>query len=152
MRVLRVAFGLAALLTFAPTSVGCMASLASQARIPEPSENETHRWIGHTEQGFATWYSDSLAGRRTASGVPYDPRSLTAAHRTLPFGTRVRVTRIDNGRTVEVRINDRGPFGNAARIVDLSRAAAERLQMLSAGVVPVRLEVLEIGPWRRRRR
>ena len=98
---------------------------------------------GAVQEGQATWYSDSLAGRSTASGEPYDPQALTAAHRTLPFGTRVRVTRLDHDRSVEVRINDRGPFGRRSRIIDLSRAAAEQLEMLRAGVVRVRLEVLE---------
>lgn len=104
------------------------------------------------QQGLATWYSDSLAGRHTASGEPYDPRAFTAAHRTLPLGTRVRVERTDNGRVVEVVVNDRGPFGDARRIIDLSRAAAESLRMLRAGVVPVRVDVLELGRGRRRRR
>jgi rare lipoprotein A len=105
-----------------------------------------------TQHGLATWYSDSLAGRHTASGEPYNPRALTAAHRTLPFGTRVRVARTDTGHSVEVVVNDRGPFGNARRIIDLSRSAAEVLRMLRAGVVPVRVEVLELGQGRRRRR
>jgi rare lipoprotein A len=98
---------------------------------------------GAVQEGQASWYSDSLAGNSTASGEPYDPQALTGAHRTLPFGTRVRVTRLDNERSVEVRINDRGPFGRRSRIVDLSRAAAEQLEMIRAGVVRVRLEVLE---------
>jgi rare lipoprotein A len=103
------------------------------------------------QSGLATWYSDSLAGRHTASGEPYEPARLTAAHRTLPFGTRVRVTRTDTGRAVELVVNDRGPFGDARRIVDVSRAGATALGMLDAGVVPVRLEVLELGEGRRRR-
>jgi rare lipoprotein A len=94
------------------------------------------------QEGQATYYSDALAGHATASGERYDPHALSAAHRTLPFGTDVRVTRIDSGRSVVVRINDRGPFGNERRIIDLSRAAAEQIDMIRAGVVPVRLEVL----------
>jgi rare lipoprotein A len=91
---------------------------------------------------MATFYSSHLAGHRTASGEPYDPRALTAAHRTLPLGTVVRVTRVDGaGTPVLVRINDRGPYA-AGRIIDLSLAAARRLQMLDAGVVRVRLEVM----------
>ncbi|MEZ4337620.1 MAG: septal ring lytic transglycosylase RlpA family protein [Sandaracinaceae bacterium] len=93
--------------------------------------------------GRASYYADSLAGRPTASGEPYDPTRLTAASRDLPFGTRVRVTRVDTGATVEVRINDRGPFRDRGRILDLSRAAAERLDMIRAGVVEVRAEVLD---------
>ena len=102
-----------------------------------------------SQTGTATWYSDSLAGRHTASGVPYDPTELTAAHRTLPFGTRVRVTRLDNNRSVEVVVNDRGPFGSRTRIIDLSRRAAEELEMLRAGVARVRVDVLELGDGRR---
>ena len=78
----------------------------------------------------------------TASGERFNPNAFTAAHRTLPLGTRVRVTNTRNGRSVEVRINDRGPFGNRERIIDLSKAAARELHMLDAGVVPVTVEVL----------
>jgi rare lipoprotein A len=93
--------------------------------------------------GKATYYADSLAGNSTASGEPYQPAAFTAAHRTLPFGTVVRVTRIDTRSVTYVKINDRGPFGNQDRIIDLSRAAASELGMLRAGVVPVEVEVLE---------
>ena len=96
-------------------------------------------------EGQAAYYSDALAGRSTASGQPYDPRALTAAHRKLPFGTRVRVVRPSSGRSVVVTINDRGPFGDERRILDLSRAAAEQLDMIRAGVVDVRAEILEYG-------
>ena len=92
--------------------------------------------------GEATYYSDKLAGRKTASGERYDPGALTAAHRTLRFGTQVRVVRVDTGRAVIVRITDRGPFGKPSRIIDLSKAAARELDMLRAGVVRVRVEVL----------
>ena len=84
-------------------------------------------------------------GRHTASGTPYDPAALTAAHRSLPFGTLVRVTRLDTGRSVTVVINDRGPFGNARRVIDLSHSAAAQLGMLGAGVVPVQIEVVAVG-------
>jgi rare lipoprotein A len=102
--------------------------------------------------GDATWYSDSLAGGPTASGERYDPGALTAAHRTLPLGTVVRVTRVDTGASVVVRINDRGPFGRRRRIIDLSRAAATRLSMIRRGVAPVRLEIIRLGEGRTRRR
>lgn len=95
-----------------------------------------------TFSGQISYYSDSLAGNRTANGEIYDPKKLTAASRTLRFGTRLRVTRIDNGRSVEVRVNDRGPFGRRKRILDVSRAAAEQLDMIRAGVVRARVEVI----------
>jgi peptidoglycan lytic transglycosylase len=95
-----------------------------------------------SEKGEATYYADSLAGNATASGEPYRPESFTAAHRTLPFGTILRVKRTDNGRVTYVKVNDRGPFG-VGRVIDLSRAAARELDMLRSGVVPVRVEVLE---------
>jgi len=96
------------------------------------------------QQGLATFYHDSLAGNSTASGEPYDPEQLSAAHRTLPFGTRLRVTRTDVAPPVVscVTVNDRGPFGGRGRILDVSRRAAERLKMISRGVVPVRIDVL----------
>jgi rare lipoprotein A len=93
------------------------------------------------EEGLASFYSDSLAGNATANGEDYDPAVLTAAHRTLRFGTRVEVIR-ENGARVTVCINDRGPFVRG-RVIDVSRAAAVRLDMLRAGVVPVRVETLD---------
>ncbi len=92
--------------------------------------------------GRASFYADGLRGRETASGEPYDPEELTAAHRTLPFGTRVRVVRRPSGRAVVVRINDRGPFV-PERIIDLSRAAADALGMVDAGVAEVEITVLD---------
>lgn len=92
--------------------------------------------------GKATYYANSLAGRKTASGEPYEPSVFSAAHRTLPFGTVVRVVRTDTNKYVYVRITDRGPFAGGGRIIDLSYVAAERLGMIRAGVVPVRIEVL----------
>lgn len=92
--------------------------------------------------GKATYYGDSLAGNRTANGEIYQLGQFSAAHKTLPFGTVVRVVRTDTNRYVYVRINDRGPFAGKERIIDLSRIAAERLGMIRAGVVPVRVEVM----------
>lgn len=98
-----------------------------------------------TQEGMASWYGPGFAGRTTSNGEVFDPAQLTAAHRTLPFGTRVRVTNLDTGSSVEVRINDRGPF-KAGRIIDLSRAAADRIGMLSSGVARVRVEVVSGAP------
>ena len=94
------------------------------------------------QRGKASYYGDSFKGKRTASGEIYNPRKLTAAHRTLPFGTRVRVTNLFNDKSVIVRINDRGPFIKS-RIIDLSRAAAEKLDMIDNGVIEVLIEIIE---------
>lgn len=95
-----------------------------------------------TETGMASYYADRFHGRPTASGEPYDKEALTAAHRTHPFGTRLKVTCVQSGRSVEVRVNDRGPH-RKDRLVDLSRAAAEQLDLIRAGVKEVRVEVLD---------
>jgi rare lipoprotein A len=97
---------------------------------------------GEIDEGYAVYYADSLNGNPTASGEPYDKTALTAAHRTLPFGTVVRVTNLVNRRSVQVRINDRGPFSARHNIIDLSRAAAERVDMIKDGIVPVRVEIV----------
>ncbi|HKP60067.1 MAG TPA: septal ring lytic transglycosylase RlpA family protein [Polyangiales bacterium] len=98
-----------------------------------------------TVDGVASYYGDEFAGRSTANGERYDPNEYTAAHRTLPFGTIVRVTRRTTGDWVLVRINDRGPYGKRKRLIDLSKQAARRLGMLRDGVAKVRAEVLELG-------
>lgn len=92
-------------------------------------------------EGRASWYGAKHQGKRTASGERFDRHALTAAHRSLPFGTRVRVTNLNNDKSVVVRINDRGPHVRA-RLIDLSQKAAERLDMLRAGVAPVRVQQL----------
>ncbi|MCG8596777.1 MAG: septal ring lytic transglycosylase RlpA family protein [Kiloniellales bacterium] len=91
--------------------------------------------------GVASWYGPGFQGRKTASGVRFNMNALTAAHRSLPFGTQVRVTNVDNGRTVVVTINDRGPF-TRGRIIDLSKAAASRLGMIKQGLAKVRVEAI----------
>lgn len=102
----------------------------SRASVPAPYQ-----------EGIASWYGPGFEGRRTASGEVFDPGALTAAHPSLPFGSRIRVQNLANNRTVDVRINDRGPFtGN--RILDLSRRAAELLHMIQAGVTRVRIFLL----------
>ena len=95
-------------------------------------------------EGIASWYGGKFHGRLTANGERFDANKLTAAHKTLPFGTVVKVTNTDNGRTVTVRINDRGPFVEN-RIIDLSRGAAEQLEMTGTGVAQVRLEIIHPG-------
>jgi len=96
---------------------------------------------GYTEQGNASWYGDPFNGRRASNGEIYDMYKLTAAHRTLPFDTRVRVTNLNNGKSTTVRITDRGPFVEG-RIIDLSLAAAREIDLVGPGVAPVRVEVL----------
>ena len=94
---------------------------------------------GGGEEGEASWYGPGLYGRKTASGEVLRPGTFTAAHRTLPFGTCLRVTNLENGRVVEVRVNDRGPYA-AGRIVDVSETAARALGMRGKGVTRVRLD------------
>jgi rare lipoprotein A len=96
-------------------------------------------------EGVASWYGAEFAGRPTANGEIYDPSQMTAAHRTLPFGTFVRVTNTRNGLSTVVRINDRGPFAKG-RIIDVSRAAAEVLDMIGPGTAPVRIELISNEP------
>jgi rare lipoprotein A len=95
-----------------------------------------------TYVGKASWYGEPHHGRKTASGERYDMHALTAAHRTLPLGTKLRVTNVENGRAVVVRVNDRGPYIDG-RVIDLSRAAARQLGELGDGLFNVRLEVLD---------
>lgn len=100
--------------------------------------------VGWTETGVASWYGEPFHGRPTASGAVYDMDGPTAAHRTLPFGTVVKVENRDNGRTVELTINDRGPFAKG-RILDVSRAGARALGMIGPGTARVRITVLRPG-------
>jgi peptidoglycan lytic transglycosylase len=97
--------------------------------------------VGYTEEGSASWYGNPFHGRRASNGEVYDMYKLTAAHRTLPFETMVRVTNLNNGKTTTVRITDRGPFVDN-RIIDLSQAAAREIESIGPGIVPVRIEVL----------
>jgi len=94
--------------------------------------------------GKASWYGKRYHGRTAASGAPYDMNAMTAAHRSLPFGTRVRVTNLANRRSVVLTINDRGPYAGR-RIIDVSRRAAEILDMVRAGVVRVRVHSVALG-------
>jgi rare lipoprotein A len=96
--------------------------------------------IGLTETGIASWYGHPYHGRRAASGEVYDMEKMTAAHRTLAFGTSVRVRNLDNGKSCDVRITDRGPFVDG-RIIDLSKAAARSIDMIGPGVAKVEIEV-----------
>lgn len=117
----------------AATSSPPPAPAVARPRPPEPRALQT---------GKASWYGEAHHGKKTASGEPFDMNALTAAHRTLPLGTRVLVTNLANGRSVEVRINDRGPV-IADRVIDLSYGAARALDAVGAGVFRVRIAVVE---------
>ncbi len=104
------------------------------AKVTKSAPEKPRQW----SKGLASFYADSFEGKLTASGEPYRATKLTAAHRSLPFGTKVLVERLDNGRSVVVTINDRGPFVEG-RIIDLSRSAAKELKMRSSGTVKVRI-------------
>lgn len=142
-------------------SAGLMSSTPGHALIPEnvvavveaaqdpvaaveivaplaPAIVEEGKAIG---EGEASYYGNELAGNRTASGERFNPRALTAAHRTLPLGSKLRVTNQANGKSVVVRINDRGPFARS-RLIDVSYAAAQQIQMVRSGKARVRLELL----------
>ena len=114
----------------------------------KPTKSAASSPVRDVQHGLATWYA---TGTMTASGERFDKRAMTAAHRTLPFGSMVRVTHRRSGRSVKVRINDRGPFGSKKRIIDVSQAAAERLGIIDEGVAPVTVEVLVRGAGRRKR-
>jgi rare lipoprotein A len=101
--------------------------------------------IGAEERGLASWYGEPHHGRRTASGEVYDMRAMTAAHRTLPFGTWLHVENTRTGQVARVRVNDRGPFVDG-RILDVSYAAAVALGAIGPGTVPVRLRVIRVPP------
>jgi rare lipoprotein A len=116
-----------------------------QAEV-EPSAGSLASAIGHTlvtlvQEGAVSWYGSAFHNRRTASGERFDKGALTMAHRSLPFGTRVRVTNLRNGQSVVVRVNDRGPYVGH-RIADLSQAAAGEIGMMGRGVADARIEVL----------
>ena len=114
--------------------ISCGEKRTVRAAVPPP--------VSGAEVGIASWYGHPYHGRAAASGEIYDMEKFTAAHRTLPFGTLVRVVNLDNDKLVDVRINDRGPFVGD-RIIDLSHAAAQAIGLIGPGVARVRLEVMQ---------
>jgi rare lipoprotein A len=123
-------------LVYIALAAGTALGLASGPLIAHPSTRELRGW--------ASWYGPGFAGRPTASGERFLPQALTAAHRSLPLGTRAQVTNLETGQQVEVTINDRGPFADPERrVIDLSRAAATQIGMVRRGVGPVRVTVLD---------
>jgi rare lipoprotein A len=99
----------------------------------------------HQLAGIASYYADEFQGRKTANGEIFDMYDLTAAHRTLPFNTKLKVRNLENNLSVVVRINDRGPFKDD-RVIDLSLAAAKKIGLVANGTAPVQLEIIEFGP------
>jgi rare lipoprotein A len=131
--------------TSAPLAFSSALLLATGCSLPPLSNWHPGAKDGHyVEIGTASWYGPGFAGNPTSSGEIYNMRDMTAAHQTLPLGTRVVVTNLENGRAVEVRINDRGPFAKG-RIIDLSRAAAREIALVGPGTARVRVESID-GP------
>jgi rare lipoprotein A len=125
-------------------TLGALLLLAAAcARTVPPPPPAAPPAVKSEEVGLASWYGHPHQGRRTASGEAYDMNDLTCAHRTLPLGTRLLVTNLENGRSVEVRVNDRGPFV-AGRILDLSYAAARKLGAERPGVIRVSLRIISL--------
>ncbi len=119
--------------------LGTLPSCASPRKGGVASAKEQEQWK-QVQTGKASYYGGRWHKRLTASGERYDQNSMTAAHKTLPFGTRVKVTNLRNGKSCEVRINNRGPY-TKGRVIDLSVAAAKQIGSVNDGVVPVKLEV-----------
>ena len=130
-------------LTAAALSLLALLAGCSTAVVTTPPTPAAPPAAGNEEVGFASWYGAQHQGKRTASGEVYDMNQLTAAHRTLPFGTRLLVTNRDTSQSAEVRVNDRGPFVKG-RILDVSYAAARQLGAVGAGIFPVRLRVIAL--------
>ena len=129
-----------ACLAVAVVTSGCSLAGGHPARTPVPSVESASGW---TESGAASWYGQPHHGNPTASGEIFDQEAATGAHRTRPFGTRIRVENLDNGRSATLTINDRGPFVKD-RILDVSRRIARELGMLGPGTARVRITVLEL--------
>ncbi len=128
-----------------PVTADPLTTISVPEPVAIPTPPEPQKPVGplviSTHSGEASWYGPGFYGNRTASGEVFRPGTMTAAHRTLPFGTRVRVTNLWNGRKAVVRINDRGPFAGD-RVIDLAHGAASELGLTSSGIAQVRLEVL----------
>ncbi|MFO8033162.1 MAG: septal ring lytic transglycosylase RlpA family protein [Desulfohalobiaceae bacterium] len=119
------------------------AGLEHRAKQAAQQEKDPQRFQDHQEEGVASWYGPKFHGRTTASGEVYNMYELSAAHKLLPLGSKARVTNLENDKAVTVRINDRGPFVED-RILDLSYAAAKKLDIIGSGTSRVRLQVLDL--------
>jgi rare lipoprotein A len=136
----------------APAAAAVAAPVAAPAAAPAAAAvaaPAVQAATGSVESGKIAWYGRKFAGRRTASGEVFDPDALTMAHKTLPFGTKVKVTNLKNKKSVTVRVNDRGPT-QADRVGDVSLAAANKLGMVRSGVVEAELEVVAAAPAKKR--
>lgn len=133
------------LLVLAPLLGACSLSMPDrpgyERDMGQYPEKTTSRQAGYTQTGMISFYADQFHGKKTASGAIFNKNALTAAHRNLAFGTRLKVTNLVNGKSVTVTVNDRGPFAHG-RILDLSEAAAREIGMIGKGTVKARLEVL----------
>jgi rare lipoprotein A len=125
--------------------LGWIAVVAVVLVLGRAAESSTPRPV---QVGLASWYGPGFHGQETASGEIFDQREMVAAHRTLPLGSVIRVTNLENGRRVTLRVIDRGPYGRNFRkgtVVDVSRGAAGRLRMIRDGIVKVQIEVVKLG-------
>lgn len=122
-------------------AISCSPTIRFASTIHYENSKEARAMEEFIEEGLASYYSDSFIGKPTASGEIYTAKELTAAHKFLPFGTLVRVRNLSNGKEIVVRINDRGPFVEG-RIIDLSRPAAEAIDLISSGIARVRIETV----------
>ncbi len=147
MSRLKFASLLAALCCLSAAAIAQPAPAAAPAAAPTTPSAPAAPAADHLLEGKLAWYGSKFAGRKTASGQAFNPAALTMAHKTLPFGTRVKVTNPKNNKSVVVRVNDRGPT-QPDRIGDLSRAAAARIGMLRSGVIDAKLEVVSAAPAR----
>ncbi|MEI6856540.1 septal ring lytic transglycosylase RlpA family protein [Psychrilyobacter sp.] len=122
--------------------VGCYNTPKKTVSYPKSHVQNSRFKVGNTIRGKASWYGDFFHGKKTASGEKYNMYNLTAANKTLPFGTIVRVKNLDNGKSVKVKINDRGPYVKG-RMIDLSRAAFEKIAPLRVGVLNIEVTILD---------
>lgn len=136
--------GLSASLLLVATLVvtGCSSMQSMETASRGNTSSSASDWSGYDESGQATFYADKYVGRKTASGEVYQHGLKTAAHKRLPFGSRVKVTNTQNNKSVVVKVNDRGSFGGG-RIIDLSKSAFSSIANPAVGVIPVEIEVLE---------
>lgn len=138
-------FSLSLLLILVATiglATGCGPSKKPEVRVNRYEAPMTGKTVQYAQRGKATFYADKYQGQATASGEPYDKSKMTCAHPSLPFGTRLRVTNIETGKSVIVKVNDRFP-GQKGRVVDLSKSAFEQLAPLARGVIDVEIEAVE---------